>query len=35
MRVLAVTPSYPRFDGDYHGRFIHDLCCKRARRQDR
>jgi len=28
MRVLAVTPSYPRFDGDYHGRFIHDLCCK-------
>jgi glycosyltransferase involved in cell wall biosynthesis len=27
MRVLAVTPSYPRFGGDYHGRFIHDLCC--------
>jgi glycosyltransferase involved in cell wall biosynthesis len=26
MRVLAVTPSYPRFEGDYHGRFIHDLC---------
>ncbi|MCW3989672.1 MAG: glycosyltransferase [Candidatus Bathyarchaeota archaeon] len=26
MRVLAVTPSYPRFQGDYHGRFIHDHC---------
>jgi glycosyltransferase involved in cell wall biosynthesis len=21
-----VTPSYPRFRGDYHGRFIQDLC---------
>jgi len=26
LRVLAVTPSYPRFQGDYHGRFIHDHC---------
>ena len=26
MRILAVTPSYPRFQGDYHGRFIHDHC---------
>ena len=25
MRVLAVTPSYPRFPGDYHGRFIQDM----------
>jgi len=24
LRVLAVTPSYPRFWGDYHGRFIQD-----------
>lgn len=28
MRVLAVTPSFPRFEGDYHGRFIYDLCRK-------
>lgn len=26
MRVLVVTPSYPRFQGDYHGRFIQDHC---------
>jgi glycosyltransferase involved in cell wall biosynthesis len=26
LRVLVVTPSYPRFQGDYHGRFIHDHC---------
>ncbi len=26
MRVLVMTPSYPRFKGDYHGRFIQDLC---------
>ena len=26
MRVLTVTPSFPRFKGDYHGRFIHDHC---------
>jgi len=26
LRVLTVTPSYPRFNGDYHGRFIHDHC---------
>lgn len=26
MRVLVATPSYPRFKGDYHGRFIQDLC---------
>ena len=26
MRVLTFTPSYPRFEGDYHGRFIRDLC---------
>jgi len=25
LRVLAVTPSYPRFQGDYHGRFIQDM----------
>ena len=30
MRVLHVTPSYPRFRGDYHGRFIQDLCRKLA-----
>ena len=30
MKVLTVTPSYPRFKGDYHGRFIQDLCCKLA-----
>ncbi len=30
MRVLVVTPSYPRFRGDYHGRFIQDLCCRLA-----
>ncbi|UCH56682.1 MAG: hypothetical protein JSV18_04800, partial [Candidatus Bathyarchaeota archaeon] len=28
MRVLTITSSYPRFEGDFHGRFIHDLCCK-------
>jgi len=26
LRVLALASSYPRFGGDYHGRFIHDLC---------
>ncbi len=26
MRVLMATPSYPRFEGDYHGRFVHDIC---------
>lgn len=31
MKVLVVTPSYPRFQGDYHGRFVHDLCCKLAK----
>jgi glycosyltransferase involved in cell wall biosynthesis len=30
LKVLAVTPSYPRFRGDYHGRFIQDLCCRLA-----
>ncbi len=30
MRVLVATPSYPRFKGDYHGRFIQDLCCELA-----
>ncbi len=30
MKVLVVTPSYPRFQGDYYGRFVHDLCCKLA-----
>ena len=28
MRVLALASSYPRFGGDYHGRFIHDLCLR-------
>ncbi|MCW3991463.1 MAG: glycosyltransferase family 4 protein [Candidatus Bathyarchaeota archaeon] len=28
MRVLIATPSYPRFEGDFHGRFIHDVCCR-------
>jgi len=32
MRALAVTPSYPRFPGDYHGAFIHDLCTRIADR---
>ncbi|MFB0558646.1 MAG: glycosyltransferase family 4 protein [Candidatus Bathyarchaeia archaeon] len=31
MKVLVVTPSYPRFKGDYYGRFVHDLCCKLAK----
>ncbi|MBN1682218.1 glycosyltransferase family 4 protein [Candidatus Bathyarchaeota archaeon] len=26
MRVLIVTPSFPRFLGDFHGRFIYDQC---------
>ncbi len=26
MKVLEITPSYPRYVGDYHGRFIRDLC---------
>ncbi len=26
MKVLTLTSSYPRFEGDYHGRFIRDLC---------
>ena len=26
MNILEVTPSYPRYPGDYHGRFIQDLC---------
>lgn len=30
MKVLVVTPSYPRFRGDYHGRFIQDLCRRLA-----
>ena len=30
MKVLTVTPSYPRFRGDYHGRFIQDLCSRLA-----
>jgi len=32
MRVLVVTPSYPRFIGDYHGRFVQDLCSKLSER---
>jgi glycosyltransferase involved in cell wall biosynthesis len=31
LRVLVATPSYPRFKGDYHGRFIQDLCRELAR----
>jgi len=31
LRVLAVTPTYPRFRGDYHGRFIQDLCLRISR----
>lgn len=26
MKVMVVTPSYPRFRGDYHGRFVQDIC---------
>ena len=34
MRVLAFTPSYPRYPGDYHGSFIRDLCTRLARHVD-
>ncbi len=28
LKVLTLTPSYPRFMGDYHGRFIQGLCLR-------
>jgi glycosyltransferase involved in cell wall biosynthesis len=28
LSVLTLTPSYPRFPGDYHGGFVHDLCLR-------
>lgn len=34
MRVLAFTPSYPRYPGDYHGSFIRDLCVRLAKYVD-
>ena len=32
MKVLAVTSSFPRYEGDYYGSFIYDLCRKLAER---
>ncbi|MBN2336225.1 glycosyltransferase [Candidatus Bathyarchaeota archaeon] len=34
MRVLAFTPSYPRYRGDYHGGFVRDLCTRLSRHVD-
>ena len=31
MRVLVATPCYPRFEGDYNGGFVRDLCVRLAR----
>jgi glycosyltransferase involved in cell wall biosynthesis len=31
VRVLVVTPTYPRFRGDFHGRVIQDLCLRISR----
>lgn len=31
MRVLVLTPSYPRYRGDYHGNFIQALCRELAK----
>lgn len=30
MRVLTATSSFPRFEGDYYGNFVHDLCLRLA-----
>lgn len=35
LRVLAVTTTFPRFDGDaVPARFVHDLCCELSRNCD-
>jgi hypothetical protein len=34
LRALIVTPSYPRFEGDYHGGFIQNLCRRLAEHVD-
>jgi glycosyltransferase involved in cell wall biosynthesis len=31
MKALVVTPSYPRYVGDYHGGFIQSLCYRLAK----
>ncbi len=31
MKVLVATPCYPRFDGDYNGGFVRDLCMRLER----
>lgn len=31
MRVLVFTPSYPRYQGDYHGSFVQALCRRLSR----
>ncbi len=30
MRVLTVTSSFPRFEGDYYGNFVYDQCLRLA-----
>ncbi len=32
LRVLVVTPCYPRFPGDFNGGFVRDLCLRLAAR---
>lgn len=33
-RLLVVTSTYPRWDGDTHPRFVHDLCANLVARHD-